>query len=239
MALPKFTLYKYVRTERGWRYCRACFYTNGKIVPDAVLVNNKQEKHAEGRYCMAHCGNWIDAGIDALEAQRQRARHLAQSEYERLGGRVQQTPEPARATIRSAIDSYLAEVDLQVRSKNRRQGTYNLMKTTLENFFQHSNRTYLHEIKACHLDSFAACVIQKSPTRSSQTGRNEWLRVNQFLHAQGIVLMIREAQREVPLGMKHAPKVTQGIKVITNTDEEVELPPTLSIIEGLASILDR
>ena len=62
MALPKFTLYKYVRTERGWRYCRACFHTNGKIIPNTVFVNNKPERHAEGRYYMACSGQWIDAG---------------------------------------------------------------------------------------------------------------------------------------------------------------------------------
>jgi hypothetical protein len=43
-------------------------------------VNVKQgllEKHLEGRYYMSHNGGWIDAGTDALEAQRKRKQLLA------------------------------------------------------------------------------------------------------------------------------------------------------------------
>jgi len=70
-----YALYKYVKVEGTWRYCKAAYHDNGKTKRDVVFVNVKQallEKHAEGRYCMSHNGHWIDAGTDALKAQRKR-----------------------------------------------------------------------------------------------------------------------------------------------------------------------
>ena len=45
------------------------------------------EKHAEGRYYMSHNGEWIDAGTDALGAQRKRKQRLALDEFNRLSGK--------------------------------------------------------------------------------------------------------------------------------------------------------
>ena len=53
MAISKYTLYKYVKVNGTWRYCKAAYHDNGKIEADVVFVNVKQallEKHAEGRY---------------------------------------------------------------------------------------------------------------------------------------------------------------------------------------------
>ena len=38
MGPQKFTIYKYVRTDRGWRYCRSAFARNNKIKPNVVMV---------------------------------------------------------------------------------------------------------------------------------------------------------------------------------------------------------
>ncbi len=89
MARPKYTLHKYVKVEGTWRYCKAAYHYNTKIKPDIVFVNVKQallEKHAEGRYYMSHNGGWIDAGTDALDAQRKRNQWLLLDEYHRLSG---------------------------------------------------------------------------------------------------------------------------------------------------------
>jgi len=65
MAISKYTLYKYVKVDGTWRYCKAAYHDNTKIKPDMVFVNAKEglvEKHPEGRYYMSHNGSWIDAG---------------------------------------------------------------------------------------------------------------------------------------------------------------------------------
>ena len=57
MGISKYTLWKYVRVDGTWRYCKAAYHENGKIRPDIVFVNVKEgllEKHPEGRYYMSH-----------------------------------------------------------------------------------------------------------------------------------------------------------------------------------------
>ena len=50
ISVAKLTIYKYVRTDKGWRYRKAAFHPNGKIKPNVVVVGGVQEKHTEGRY---------------------------------------------------------------------------------------------------------------------------------------------------------------------------------------------
>jgi len=91
MGISKYTLYKYVKVDGTWRYCKAAFHENAKIKPDVVFVDAKQgllEKHPEGRYYMSHNGGWIDAGTDALEAQRKRKQRLALDGFNRLSGKA-------------------------------------------------------------------------------------------------------------------------------------------------------
>ena len=83
--MPKFSLYKYVKSNRSWRYRRAAFHTtNKKLKPDIVIVNGVEKRHPEGRYYLNH--QWIDVGVDTLDAQRRRALRIAHLECERLGG---------------------------------------------------------------------------------------------------------------------------------------------------------
>ncbi len=121
MAQPKFTLYKYVRLDDGtWRYKKAAFYSNGKIKPNVVIVKNPQGKareevHAEGRYKMNHNGAWLDAGGDALEAQRRRGALLDQEEFRRLRG-IDSAPLPTlpaigRLTLAAAAEKYFANCE--------------------------------------------------------------------------------------------------------------------------------
>ncbi len=67
MAIPKFTLYKHVKLDSGWRYCKAAWHTNSKVKPDVVLVNGVEETHREGSYYLSHNNSWIPGGDDALE----------------------------------------------------------------------------------------------------------------------------------------------------------------------------
>jgi len=81
--VAKLSIYKYVRTNKGWR-CKAAFHPNGKIKPNFVIVRGVQEKHAEGRYFLNFNSHWIDASVDALEAQRRGQLRLNNIEYARI-----------------------------------------------------------------------------------------------------------------------------------------------------------
>src|SRR5712692_4562810 len=41
---------KRVQTSKGPRYCPVVLSANGRVKPDAVLVNGKPERHTEGAY---------------------------------------------------------------------------------------------------------------------------------------------------------------------------------------------
>src|SRR5712672_3641033 len=117
MATSKYTLYKYVKVHGTWRYCKAAYHDNSKIKPDIVFVNVKQaliEKHPEGRYYMSHNGQWLDAGTDALVAQRKRKQRLALDEFRRLSEKasaqssVVLPDSTGRITLSAAAEKYFA-----------------------------------------------------------------------------------------------------------------------------------
>ena len=51
-------LTKRVQTDSGVRYCPAVISNNGRVKPDWVVVDGKEEKHTEGAYYL----EWRDAG---------------------------------------------------------------------------------------------------------------------------------------------------------------------------------
>jgi hypothetical protein len=62
----KLSLYKSVKTECGWRYCKAAFHSNAKVKPNIVLVNGVEEKHAEGSYFTLSDNQWVALGDGLL-----------------------------------------------------------------------------------------------------------------------------------------------------------------------------
>jgi hypothetical protein len=94
MGQSKFTLYKYIKLERSWRYCRAAFYSNGKIKPNRCTVGGKEKEHSEGACYLYHTKQWIAVGADPLETQRQRNVRLDEEEFKGLRGTapMQKTP---------------------------------------------------------------------------------------------------------------------------------------------------
>ena len=80
----KLSLYKSVKTERGWRYCKAAFHSNAKVEANIVLVGSVEEKRAEGSYFTLSDDHWVALGDDALDAQRKLMATNAQREFQRL-----------------------------------------------------------------------------------------------------------------------------------------------------------
>ena len=109
----KLSLYKSIKTERGWRYCKAAFHPNARVKPNIVIVDGVEEKHAEGSYFTLSDDQWVALGDDALGAQRKLMAMNAQREFQRLSQNPQQreSPVPAvshgRKLIREEIERYL------------------------------------------------------------------------------------------------------------------------------------
>jgi hypothetical protein len=125
ISVAKLAIYKYVRTDKGWRYRKAAFHPNGKIKPNVVVVGGVEEKDSEGKYFL-NCNNrWIDVGTGALDAQRKRLLLLNQMEYARLSDRslaAASTGQPSvvefagRKVIKDEVEAYLANLELAKRT---------------------------------------------------------------------------------------------------------------------------
>jgi len=94
---------------------QAAIHTNGKIKPNIVIVDGKEEKR-DGTYYLAHDGKWIGVGNDALEAQRKRGEYLTHNEYARLHAASNVVPITALQSetklIQTEVDAYLANLEL-------------------------------------------------------------------------------------------------------------------------------
>ena len=149
MGISRYTLYKYVRIDGSWRYGKAAYHDNNKIKPDIVFVNVKEgllEKHPEGRYYMSHNGRWIDAGTDALEAQRKRKQRLTLDEYNRLSGATpaKNTGAPlvaGRITLAAAAEKYFVNCE----ARGLDPETIRKYRAAVDPFVQHCGVTYLDE----------------------------------------------------------------------------------------------
>jgi hypothetical protein len=119
--MARLSIYKYVRTGAGWRYCKAAFHPNGKIKPSVVVVRGVEEKHTEGRYFLNFNNRWIDVGEDALGAQRKRLLRLNQMEFERLSGTSASAAHLGKSSVvefrgrkvtKGEVEAYLADLEL-------------------------------------------------------------------------------------------------------------------------------
>jgi integrase len=143
MAQSKFTLYRYVKLGDGsWRYKKAAFYSNGKIKPNVVIAGKNaqgkpiEETHAEGKYVMNHNGAWLEAGEDALEAQRRRNALLDAEELKRLRGTTPLqipniVPMTPRRTLSDSVEEWCNETEA-----NKKHRTYLAYKKSMEYFLQ-------------------------------------------------------------------------------------------------------
>jgi hypothetical protein len=151
MGISRYTLYKYVRIDGTWRCCKAAYHDNNKIKPDIVFVNVKEElleKHAEGRYYMSHNGQRINAGTDALEAQRKRKQRLTLDEYNRLSGATpaENTGAPlvaGRITLAAAAEKYFANCE----ARGLDPETIRKYRAAVDPFVEHCGVTYVDECR--------------------------------------------------------------------------------------------
>jgi hypothetical protein len=149
MAQSKFTIYKYVKLKNGsWRYCRATFYSNGKIKPNRCIVGGKEEEHPEGACYLYHKKRWILVGSDAFEAQRQRNARLDADESQRLRGTAP-APSPTmqptfdRLTLSAAAEKYFSNCE----KRGLDSKTIRKHRAAVEPFIQHCGVIYADECR--------------------------------------------------------------------------------------------
>jgi integrase/recombinase XerD len=184
MANRQVNLTKRVETPLGSRYCAVVLAANGRVRPDLVLVNGREERHREGSYYL----EWregkrrrrISVGKDAQDAEARRQRKEA--ELNALNNGVPVLPENGNGhrSLAAAVSQFLEETELTKKPKTLAAYTVAL------NYFTGScAKLYLHEIERKDLLKFSA-FLRDEKEQSPRSVYNKFEIVMTFLKAQGI-----------------------------------------------------
>jgi integrase/recombinase XerD len=143
------SVWKYVRIGKKWRYCKPAVGKNGKIRPDWVIVQGKEEHHPEGNfYLHRYEGNkeiWKKIGPNAQDAV-----NAADFESTYLTARAKGIPvkqlDTPDLSIQAAAHGWLEEVKLSTRPE-----TYELYEHSINEFCEWNSkhgprRTNLSEV---------------------------------------------------------------------------------------------
>ena len=177
-------LTKRVETAHGWRYCRVVLSANGRVKPDVVIVNGKEEKHEEGAYYL----EWREGskrvrqsvGKDASDASARRQRKEAELNAVNYGVAVVAAEKAQKQRpIADAVVSYLAEIKL-----SRTSATHSAYTLALRNFTESCSKTYLEEIDRVDLLQYVKHL--RDGGLSDRTCHNRFEHLLTFLKANGI-----------------------------------------------------
>jgi integrase len=184
MANRQVNLTKRVQTPHGMRYCAVVLSANGRVKPDVVIVNGKEERHPEGAYYL----EWregpkrvrLSVGKDAQDAAARRLRKEA--ELNAINNGVSVLPENGNGhrSVAAAVADYLDEIKLTKKPK-----TLAAYGKALAYFTESCHKINLEEIERGDLLKFSA-FLRDDKEQSPRSVYNKFENVMTFLKAQGI-----------------------------------------------------
>jgi integrase/recombinase XerD len=191
MANREVNLTKRVQTPHGWRYCRVLLSTNGRVKPDIVVVNGKEERHAEGAYYL----EWregakrvrLSVGKDPQDAAARRLRKEA--ELNAVNNGVSVVPENSQNGHRSlaaAVTEYLEETTLTKKPK-----TLAAYTTALSYFMESCPKLFLEDIDRKDLLKFSA-FLRDDKEQSPRSCWNKFANVMSFLKTNGVRGLVKK-----------------------------------------------
>jgi site-specific recombinase XerD len=203
------SIWKYVNTANGWRYCKPVMKANHKIDPRRVLVRGKVEEYPSGQYYLHISGKWLPVGEDPVEAlkaqQKETARLLAIANGFELPEAIKQESEAIASAIADFMDEY--KIGKSVKK------TTPQMQQTLNEFLavsEQRKKRLLADLEKRDLMNYWQWVLDKSPTMSRRTAYNKTMRVHTFLKANGIVFVGKRGDPgkwQVPAFVEELPEV--------------------------------
>jgi len=173
---------KRVRTLRGLRYCPVVVSGNGRIKPEAVFVDGKEERHPEGSYYL----NWyagkrlmrVSVGKDAATTTARRQQKEAELNARNNGIAV--VPESSRRLLSVAIAGYLEDTELTKKPK-----TIAAYPTALNYFAESCKKQNLEDIDRKELLKFSA-FLRDDKDQAPRSCWNKFANVMSFLKANGV-----------------------------------------------------
>jgi integrase len=191
-------LTKQIVTPHGRRFCRAVLSANGRVRPDVVIVNGKEERHPEGAYYI----EWREGskrirhsvGKNATEAGAARLRKEAELNARALGVPIAAS-QSGSPLIADAVAEYLAEIKV-----TKSASTLSAYTLALRNFTDSCHKAHLSEITRADLIEYAR-YLRFDLKVADRTAHNRRSNLVTFLKAYGIekLLLRKDKVRFVAL----------------------------------------
>jgi integrase len=178
-------LTKRVQTPHGWRYCTVILSANGRVKPDLVLVNGKQETHKEGAYYL----EWregakrvrLSVGKDPADASARRQRKEAELNAVNNGAAiVPENGKDGHRSVAASVADYLDETKLTKKPK-----TLAAYRTALTYFVESCHKLNLEDIDRKDLLKFCA-FLRDDKEQAPRSVYNKFENLMSFLKANGI-----------------------------------------------------
>jgi integrase len=208
--MAKIGVYEYVRTEKGWRYCKAAFAANFKIVQDMVTDDGRKEMHKEGSYYLLVDGQWEKVADSAQATLNEQKKRLARQQYEKATGEAFPEPKGEGELLADAAEAFLADLTLKVANRSRRPKTLAASRLAVMEFVKQSGVKHVTDVNATTIGKHMAYFVENSPTKSARTAANKFVVILQMLKHAGHVPVVREGKNYRPLSLKDRPKFTES-----------------------------
>lgn len=184
MANRQVNLTKRVQTPHGMRYCPVVLSANGRVKPDYVYMDGRQERHPEGAYYL----EWrvgskrirLSVGKDPQDAATQRLRKEAELNAANNGVAVLPENGNGRYLMSTTVAEYLEEIKISKKPK-----TYAAYSTALGYFVESCPKIFLADVDRKDLLKFSA-FLRDEKGQSPRSVYNKFENVMTFLKAQGI-----------------------------------------------------
>ncbi len=144
MANREVNLTKRIQTPLGMRYCPVVVSGNGRVKPDVVVVNGREERHPEGGYYL----EWrngakkrvrLSVGKDAADASARRLRKEAELNAVNNGvAIVPENGDAGRRSLAAAAAEFIEETRLTKKPK-----TLAAYSTAVNYFVEYCSKLYI------------------------------------------------------------------------------------------------
>src|SRR5579862_813645 len=187
-------LTKRVMVNGGLRYCSVVEAANGRIRPDVVMVDGKEERHLEGSYYIDYREGEkrarLAVGKNAADAQSARLAKQAELTALKHGLEVPKAPQMVNGadkhSLAAAITAYLEEVKLTKKPK-----THSAYATTFAYFTESCRRVFVEDIDRRDMLKFHA-FLRDDKDQSPRSCWNKFANVMAFLKAQGVRGLVKK-----------------------------------------------
>jgi integrase len=177
-------LTKRVQTAKGLRYCPVVLSANGRVKPDAVMVNGQPERHTEGAYYL----EWsegskrvrLSVGKDAADADARRRRKAAELNAVNNGAAIVPENGNGQRSVAAAVEDYLEETTLTKKPK-----TLAAYSTALSYFTESCHKLNIEDIDRKDLLKFCA-FLRDEKEQAPRSVYNKFENLMSFLKANGI-----------------------------------------------------